>query len=652
VTRNISRRWRLRRATTANRDTSQVAAGRVSRRNFLRRGTVAGLSMPVLGSVAAARAASSPGAAKTGPHGTATPQAGASAQATHTAASPPLPISQGGTGQTTAPAAFDALAPMTATGDMVYDSAAATAARLPIGSPSEQLVASSGGVPAWVTGPVNVRAFGAVGDGVTDDTAAIQAALDATPRGGTCYFPQPPVQYRVAGNIQIPPLCCVQGSGWNDQAPTVKLKNSSGALCVFGGQGWLTGATASERPVIIRDLSIDVNGANNPGAHGIVLMNYRCLVDHCFILNPAVSGVVLADKNSSGVSITNSVVEPRVTRNTVKYSSPAATNGQYGIWIQGGHFSGGVTTGEITDGYLTDNIVQGCGDWSIRHERAAGWFITGNHVYNNQQSGMYLGTIWCTYCHHNEVDHFAQAGAASTTYYGFYFEVLTNQQPPNGRPSFIDHNIATSNEGLGQSSTVYHYFRLQNMASTGTSVTQFDHNIAHQDAAGPGTSLAWMFEPGGATMTLVGGFNYADGPDPVPLVGGPTLNQVAASRIMYKKTGSVMVGSSGAFGAATDFTTEQASLGIIPVAIALVWGGTFHAETATAQIAATYSDGTSNRVTFGGVTGTETQAVNDGQRVSLYKDGVYLTKLAVSAKTTAASTSVTCTAEIAGFNAN
>lgn len=38
-------------------------------------------------------------------------------------------------------------------------------------------------------------AYGAVGDGATDDTAAIQAAIDATPDGGICFFP--PGTYRV-----------------------------------------------------------------------------------------------------------------------------------------------------------------------------------------------------------------------------------------------------------------------------------------------------------------------------------------------------------------------------------------------------------------------------------------------------------------------
>jgi polygalacturonase len=38
-------------------------------------------------------------------------------------------------------------------------------------------------------GFVNVKDFGAIGDGVTDDTAAIRAAADAVAPGGTIYFP-------------------------------------------------------------------------------------------------------------------------------------------------------------------------------------------------------------------------------------------------------------------------------------------------------------------------------------------------------------------------------------------------------------------------------------------------------------------------------
>jgi hypothetical protein len=65
-------------------------------------------------------------------------------------------IANGGTGQTSATAAFNALNPMTTTGDIIYESSPTTAARLGIGS-TGQVLTVSGGIPAWVT-PVTAAA--------------------------------------------------------------------------------------------------------------------------------------------------------------------------------------------------------------------------------------------------------------------------------------------------------------------------------------------------------------------------------------------------------------------------------------------------------------------------------------------------------------
>ncbi len=60
-------------------------------------------------------------------------------------------IGNGGTGQTTAAAAYNALNPMTTTGDIIYEASASTAARLPIGT-TGQVLTVVGGLPAWATG--------------------------------------------------------------------------------------------------------------------------------------------------------------------------------------------------------------------------------------------------------------------------------------------------------------------------------------------------------------------------------------------------------------------------------------------------------------------------------------------------------------------
>jgi hypothetical protein len=119
-----------------------------------------------------------------------------------------LPIGNGGTGQITAPAAFDALSPTTTRGDLIFRNAT-TNARLAASTSGYHLQTNGAGTdPTWAgflqagtsattrtwqdkaRERISVKDFGATGDGVTNDTAAI--ALAETYRasvGGELVFP-------------------------------------------------------------------------------------------------------------------------------------------------------------------------------------------------------------------------------------------------------------------------------------------------------------------------------------------------------------------------------------------------------------------------------------------------------------------------------
>jgi hypothetical protein len=78
--------------------------------------------------------------------------------------------------------------------------------------------------------PVNVLDFGAVGDGVTDDTVALQAALDAA-AGGVLFVPEG--QYIVSETLYIPAGTALCGEGkyslWtNDVQGTVFITTGAG----------------------------------------------------------------------------------------------------------------------------------------------------------------------------------------------------------------------------------------------------------------------------------------------------------------------------------------------------------------------------------------------------------------------------------------
>jgi polygalacturonase len=79
--------------------------------------------------------------------------------------------------------------------------------------------------------PVNVLDFGAIADGVTDNTAAIQAAIDALDSvdGGTLIFPQG--IYGITDTVFIKDNIKLQGQG----RPTIKAIDSIvGAMIQFG----------------------------------------------------------------------------------------------------------------------------------------------------------------------------------------------------------------------------------------------------------------------------------------------------------------------------------------------------------------------------------------------------------------------------------
>jgi hypothetical protein len=135
------------------------------------------------------------------------------------------------------------------------------------------LDADEGGVMYPVAaGVANVRAYGAVGDGVTDDTAAIQAALDARPKNQIIYFPH--------GTYLISDTLRWTGEDNRQKRQIFQGQSQDGVVLRlpdhaegFGDPDnpramiWTGRAPAQRFANSLRDLTFDV-GAGNPGAIG------------------------------------------------------------------------------------------------------------------------------------------------------------------------------------------------------------------------------------------------------------------------------------------------------------------------------------------------------------------------------------------------
>jgi hypothetical protein len=156
----------------------------------------------------------------------------------------------------------------------IYDAAGALAGYVPL-YPAANLARATAGATAMF----NVLDYGAVGDNLTDDTAAIQAALTAadTAGGGTVYFPK--ATYKVATSVSLTtgdpitllgePGAVIDGSSSTaSQLITLSGSRENSALLsanVSAGARTFTSSLSGIQPKEILFLSTSEYFFSNPG---------------------------------------------------------------------------------------------------------------------------------------------------------------------------------------------------------------------------------------------------------------------------------------------------------------------------------------------------------------------------------------------------
>lgn len=217
---------------------------------------------------------------------------------------------------------------------------------------------------------LNVKDFGAVGDYTADDTAAIQAAIDALPpAGGIVYIPQG--TYKITAPIVLHSGVTLKGAGYTS---ILKLGNSVNADVIHMSDG-----TVVTSNIIVKDLMIDGNKANQGSiCDGIVATTttngvYYSKIENVKIIN--VKNVAIRISQMYRCTITNNYLD------TVIY---------------------GVYGGPVVDCTISNNVFYNMG------EVAAGSAITlittpqyvsvtGNVIYSGKQYGIYMtgGPKYC-----------------------------------------------------------------------------------------------------------------------------------------------------------------------------------------------------------------------------------------------------------------
>jgi hypothetical protein len=200
---------------------------------------------------------------------------------------------------------------------------------------------------------LSVKDFGAVGNGLTDDTISVQAAIDAANAagGGAVYFP--PGTYLCT---RLTVYSKVELIGAGKDSTTIKLKNGTNNNLIYGLNSdalWGTDTKAGIDGFTLQNLTLDGNRANNTAGSCIAIYGSRLNFYDLNIKNSPEHGIRTEWYQYGGDVPGDFGMEGHYQRILID------TSGKHGLWFKGPHDSVFVNVISIDASQATTNTWDG-----------------------------------------------------------------------------------------------------------------------------------------------------------------------------------------------------------------------------------------------------------------------------------------------------
>lgn len=268
---------------------------------------------------------------------------------------------------------------------------------------------------------INVYSYGAVGNGMTDDTAAIQAAIDAASNGGTVLLPPGTYIIDPAVSLHLKTGVTIAGTG---AGSILKVKSNSNVL------NNIVKVEDADK-VTLRDFTINGNRANQALSDAVAVHYgvYVAASNDCRVENIIVhhtTGVGVHVYNSTGTIVTGCDsshnryhgFECEQDTSTVWQGNRSHHNDRHGIFVSPGEVGGtgsvgnvidsnsfdmngsygiafgidaqGISVGLTKDNVVTNNSVLRNAEYGVSIYRVDDTLVAGNVVAYNGFFGIYL----------------------------------------------------------------------------------------------------------------------------------------------------------------------------------------------------------------------------------------------------------------------
>jgi len=229
---------------------------------------------------------------------------------------------------------------------------------------------------------VSVLDFGAVGDGVADDTAAIQAAVNAaqTANGATVSIPQG--TYKISAPISIvSPVSIIGMAGGTVIAPNFA---TGSVFQIVPPSAW-----PSNYGVTIANLNFIASVVRTSGAYLSSNNGYYVTVTRCQFIN-GYNGIHLTGPAATGFYVKDCIVANN-TNDNILIDAASGSQGPVDVVLQDLFIHGNGPTGQSNSGVH----IKSSGDITLRHVSTV-WCGTGLRI--QPANGNRIQALICTEC--------------------------------------------------------------------------------------------------------------------------------------------------------------------------------------------------------------------------------------------------------------